>query len=231
LSLETDLSTYQLPNLPIYQFPNLPMVQLTNLHPSLLILLISLLYLLGFGALSFMRRQGLSTRFAVEGLIVATIGAVLPFFSVPVNPALFLAVIYLVTMRVRLMVDLGNWLASRGRYGQALDMYQFALRLGPDAVSHQITLINRGVTQLRMQEPEAAYGTLTEALAEEQVRPGAKYLAAGYYNLGLACRRTGREAEAIRHFNEAIDVLPTSIYAHGAKQALKKGKDDKTSEV
>jgi tetratricopeptide (TPR) repeat protein len=207
------------------------MVQFTNLHPSLLILLIGLLYLLGFGALSFMRRQGLSTRFAIEGLIVTLVGAALAGASVPVHPVLFLVVVYLVTMRARLLVDLGNWLASRGRYGQALDLYQFALRLGSDDVSHQITLINRGVTQLRMQEPEAAYRTLTEALADEQVRPGAKYLAAGYYNLGLACRRTGREAEAIRHFNEAIDVLPTSIYAHGARQALKKGKDDKTSEV
>ena len=34
----------------------------------------------------------------------------------------------------------------------------------------------------------------------------------------------GREAEAVRRFNEAIDTLPTSIYAHGAEQALKKHK-------
>jgi tetratricopeptide (TPR) repeat protein len=191
------------------------------MHPALLILLVSLLYLLGFGALSFMRRQGLSTRFAVEGLIVAAVGVVLTLASVPVNPVLFLAVIYLVTMRVRLLVDLSNWLASKGRFGQALGLYRFALRLGADAVSRQIVLINHGVTLLRMQEPEAAYLTLSDAMAEEELRPGAKYLAAGYYNLGLACRRTGREAEAIRHFNEAIDSLPTSIYAHGAKQALK----------
>jgi len=198
------------------------MVQFTNLHPSLLILLIGLLYLLGFGALSFMRRQGLSARFAIEGLIVTLVGAAFTAVSVPVHPVFFLIVVYLATMRVRLLVDLGNWLTSRGRYGQALDLYQFALRLGPDAVSRQITLINRGVAQLRMQEPEAAHRTLTEALADEQVRLGAKYLSAGYYNLGLACRRTGREAEAIRRFNEAIDALPTSIYAHGARQALKR---------
>ena len=171
-----------------------------------------------------MRRQGLSTRFAIEGVIVATIGALLPLASVPVSPVVFLIVIYLTTMRVRLLVDLGNWFASRGRYSQALDLYRFCLRLGPDIVSSQIALINRGVIQLRMQEPEAAYLTLKDALADEELRPGAKYLAAGYYNLGLACRRTGREAEAIRHFNEAIDSLPTSIYAHGARQALKERK-------
>ena len=200
------------------------------MHPSLLILLVGLLYLLGFGGLSFLRRQGLSARFAIEGLIIAAIGVLLPLASVPVHPVLFLVVIYLVTMRVRLLVDLGNWFASRGQYEQALGLYRFSLRLGPDAVSHQIVLINRGVTQLRMQEPEAAYATLTEALTEEEVQPGAKYLAAGHYNLGLACRRTGREAEAIRHLNRAIDTLPTSIYAHGARQALKRQRAPETSD-
>jgi tetratricopeptide (TPR) repeat protein len=205
------------------------------MHPALLIPLIGLLYLLGFGALSFMRRQGLSTRFAVEGLVVTAVGTALTLASVPIHPVLFLVIIYLVTMRVRLLVDLGNWFTPRKQYDRALALFRLALRLGPDAVSRQIVLINRGVTQLRMQEPEAAYLTLEEALAGEKVQPGAKYLAAGYYNLGLACRRTGREAEAIRRFNEAIDALPSSIYAHGARQALKGRKTsevpEKTSEV
>ena len=195
------------------------------MHPALLILLVGLLYLLGFGALSFMRRQGLSTRFAIEGLIVTAVGVALAYASVLIHPALFLLIIYLVTMRVRLLVDLGNWFTSRQQYNRALALFRLALRLGPDAVSHQIVLINRGVTQLQMQDPEAAYLTLEEALTEEIVRPGAKYLAAGYYNLGLACRRTGREAEAIRRFNEAIDALPNSIYAHGARQALRRTAD------
>jgi tetratricopeptide (TPR) repeat protein len=189
-------------------------------------LLVGLLYLLGFGALSFMRRQGLSARFAIEGLIIVVIGALLALPPVSIHPVFFLIFLYLVTMRVRLMVDLGNWFASRGQYRQALDMYQLGLRLGPDDVSRQIVFINRGVTQLRMQEPEAAYLTLKEALADEELRPGAKYLAAGHYNLGLACRRTDREAEAIRYFNVAIDTLPTSIYAHGARQALKRERRD-----
>jgi tetratricopeptide (TPR) repeat protein len=195
------------------------------MHPSLLILLIGLLYLLGFGGLSFLRRQGLSIRFAIEGLAITAIAALLPLVSLPVHPVLFLVVVYLVTMRVRLLVDLGNWFASRGQYERALGIYRSALHLGSDVVSHQIVLINRGVAQLHMQRPEDAYATLSAALAEEDVQPGAKYLAAGYYNLGLACRRTEREAEAIRNFNRAIDTLPTSIYAHGARQALKKRKD------
>jgi len=191
------------------------------MHPSLLILLIGLLYLLGFGVLSFMRRQGLSARFAVEGLTVTAVCAALAFLVVPLHPLIFLIIMYLTTMRVRLLVDLANWFTSREQYRQALDIYQFALRLGPDTVSQQIVLINRGVTQLRMQNPEAARLTLQEALGDEDLRPGAKYLSAGYYNLGLACRRTGREAEANRRFNEAIDALPSSIYAQAARQALK----------
>ena len=191
------------------------------MNPSLLILLIGLIYLLGFGALSFMRRQGLSTRFAIEGLIITVAGAALTFASVPIHPLLFFVILYLVTMRARLLVDLGNVLTSRKRYEQALSLFRLALRLGPDAVSRQIVLINRGVTQLRMQEPEAAYLTLEQVLTDETMRPGAKYLAAGYYNLGLACQRTGREAEATRHFNQAIDALPNSIYARAARQALK----------
>jgi tetratricopeptide (TPR) repeat protein len=194
------------------------------MHPSLLILLIGLFYILGFGALSFMRRQGLSTRFAVEGLAITAASAILILFSVPLSPIAFFIVLYLVTMRVRLLVDLGNWLASQGRNERALNLYRFVMHLGPDQSSRQIVLINHGVALLRMQNPEEAYLTLKAALIDERIRAGAKYLAAGHYNLGLACLRTGREAEAIRRFNEAIDTLPTSIYAHGAKQALKKHK-------
>jgi tetratricopeptide (TPR) repeat protein len=188
-------------------------------HPSLLILLIGLLYLLGFGALSLGRRQGLSLRFAIEGLVVTVVGAALAS-SLPVSPLLFVIVLYLVTMRARLLVDLGNWFAARKQYGRALNLYRIALHLWPDAVSRQIVLINRGVSELGMQETEAAYLTLSKALADRERRTGAKYLAAGHYNLGLACRRTGREAEAIRRFNEAIDALPNSIYARAASQAL-----------
>jgi tetratricopeptide (TPR) repeat protein len=194
------------------------------MHPSLLIILIGLLYILGFGALSFMRRQGLSARFAIEGLIITATSAILILASVPLSPIFFIIILYLVTMRVRLLVDLGNWLTSQGQIERALHIYRFAMRLGPDQSGRQIVLINHGVALLRKQDPEEAYLTLEAALIDERIRAGAKYLAAGYYNLGLACLRTSRDAEATRRFNEAIDTLPTSIYAHGAKQALNKRK-------
>jgi tetratricopeptide (TPR) repeat protein len=201
------------------------------MHPSLIILLVGVLYILGFGVLSFVRRQGLSTRFLIEGIIITAVGVALTLVSVPLHPVLFLLVIYLITMRVRLLVDLGNLFTNRQQYERALALFRMALRLWPDAISRQIVLINHGVTQLRMQEPEIAYLTLKEALANEEARQGAKYLAAGYYNMGLACRRTGHEAEAIRRFNQAIDTLPHSIYAHGARQALKKKSQPPTDQA
>lgn len=204
------------------------------LHPVLLILLIGLLYIIGFGALSYVRRQGLSVRFAVEGLLVTGVCMVFSYVVVPIYPLLFLIVLYLITMRVRLLADIGNWLTASKRYEQALSIYQFALRLGPDTSGCQVILINRGVTQLYMQAPEAAIASLEEALGTEEERLGIKYLAAGHYNLGLAYRRMGREAEAIRHFNQAIDAWPMSLYATHAEAALKKarrGDDDRQNDA
>lgn len=188
--------------------------------------LIGLLYLLGFGGLSLVRGQGLSARFAIEGLIITSIGSGLRFASVPLHPLVFFIILYLFTMRVRLLVDLANWLSARGRCDPALRVCGLALRLGPDIASRRLVLINCGVAQLRQRNPEAAYETLTEALADEDGQMGAKHLAASYYNLGLACRRSGREAEAVRRFNEAVDAWPGSIYGQAAEKELEKGGKD-----
>ncbi|MDY7041563.1 MAG: tetratricopeptide repeat protein [Chloroflexota bacterium] len=189
-------------------------------NSALVICLIGLIFILGFGVLSYMRRQGLSARFAVEGLVITGVCAIFSYVAAPINPLVFVIVLYSITMRVRLLADLGNWLTSNRRYEQALSVYQFALRLGPDVSSRQIILINRAVTQLHMKAPEAAMASLEAALTLGHL--AARYLAACHYNLGLACRRTGREAEAIRHFNQAVDAWPTSVYAAHARAALKK---------
>ena len=191
------------------------------MDPYLLILLIGLSYIIGFSALSIVRRQGTSTRFIVEGLIITIVFTAISY-ATPISYIIFLIIIYLVTMRVRLLIDLGNWLTARKKFSLSLNAYSLALRLWPDLISRQIALINRGVTQLRMGEPEEAYHTLEGALADKQAHTGAKYLSAGYYNLGLACRRTNREAKAVRHFNEAISIWPGCIYAHAAELELEK---------
>ena len=185
--------------------------------------LIGSVYLLGFGALSLFRRQGLSLRFALEGLIVTALGTGLRYAGVPVHPLWFLVALYLVTMRVRLLVDLGNWFSARGQGRRAQAIYRAALIAGPDRSSRQIVLINQGVAHLRNEDPESAYRTLTKAVADEQVELGAVHMAAAHYNLALAARRSGREPEAVRRLNEALDICPNSIYGRAATKELEKG--------
>ena len=188
----------------------------------LAILLVGALYLAGFTGLSVLRRQKLSLRFLVEGGILTGAAVALCFLNLPPHPILFLVLLYLATMRVRLVVDLANLLAGRGRFRAALGLLDFGLRLAPDPASRQIALINRGVTQLRMGEPQAAYFTLQAVLSKESLKTAARYQAAGYYNLGVASERTGRVQEAERCFRMAIQVLPGSLYALGADKALKR---------
>jgi len=196
-------------------------------HPAFLILATGLLFILGFGGLSFLRRQGLSTRFAIEGLIVSILGAAVTSAFPRFPPLVFLIVLYLVTMRVRLLADLANAFLARKQFPRAMAVYRTALQLWPDPVSRQIVLINRGVAELRAAEPETAYATLSQALGNQEFKIGAHYLSAGYYNLGLAARRTHRDAEAIRHFNAAINTLPHSIYAQAARRALQERSPEK----
>ena len=85
----------------------------------------------------------------------------------------------------------------------------------------RVLLVNRGMAQLYAKEPESAYTTLKKSLDCGAVNRGALYVAAGYYNLGIACRRTGRHSEAIECFNEAKQAMPNSIYAFAAERALK----------
>jgi tetratricopeptide (TPR) repeat protein len=194
-----------------------------QMDSPLVIPLVGLIYLLGFGALSVVRRQGLSVRFAIEGLLITASATVLRFAGIPIPPLVFLIVLYLITMRVRLLIDIGNWLSGRGNHDLALTLYRLALRIGPDAAGRQIVMINWGVAQLRNQDPEGAYVTLREVVVGVGDSAMAKHLAASYYNLGLACRRSGREAEAVRRFNEAVDAWPDSLYGQAAAKELREG--------
>lgn len=198
------------------------MAVLESIQPWLATLLVGALFLATFTGLTLLRRQRPSVRFLVEGGILTAAAVVLCVFVGPVHPILFLVVLYLVTMRVRLLVDLSNVLAGRKRFRAALAVTGFGLRLGPDPVSRQVALISRGVTQLRMGEPQAAYFTLKGVLVDEAVKPAARDQAAGFYNLGVACERTNRPQEADRCFRAAIEAMPSSIYALGAEKALKR---------
>ena len=79
------------------------------MNPHVLIVTLGLCYIVVFGGMSLLQREGLSTQFAFEvlgitGLVEA--GALLTGSTV--NPLLFLVLVYLLSMRGRLLVDLAN---------------------------------------------------------------------------------------------------------------------------
>ncbi len=193
------------------------------MHPHLLIAIIGLGYILIVGGMSLLRREGLSNQFAFEvlgftALVVA--GAVLT--NTVVDPILFLVVVYLLSMRARLLVDLADFLSGRGRQRDAMAVLQFAQRLFPDRSTRLVVMISMGIVQLRRQSPESAQALFETILGEaKQGGLGVKYEAACHYHLGLALQRQGQDVEAVREFNEAIDTFPTSAYGRAAAQALK----------
>lgn len=200
------------------------------MNPHLLIVTVGLCYIVVFGGMSVIRREGLSTQFAFEVLgITALVEASALLTGTTVNPVLFLALIYLLSMRARLLVDLANLLSARGRQRDAISLLQTALSLFPDLTTRLIVLVNMGIVQLRRQNPESAQALFESVLEEAKGGGlGLKYEAACRYNLALALQRQGRQAEAVRQFNETIDVFPSSLYARAAEQALERRRQGKT---
>jgi tetratricopeptide (TPR) repeat protein len=199
------------------------------MDPYLLLLLIACLFVLVFGGLGWLRREGLSIQFALEaaGLTVLLVGGSW-LLGMPLNPFLFLLVLYIVTMRSRLIVDLANLLAGRERYEVAQRLYDLGLAWWPDTTSRLIVQVNQGAAQLRSGLVDTAIGTL-EGVLKSGDRPqlGVKYEAACHYNLGYAYEKSGDESHAVAEYNAAIDAMPGSVYARAAEVALKRrGKRD-----
>jgi len=197
-----------------------------SLDPTLLALLVAFLYILAFGALSFLRREGLSIQFAIEGILVT---AVLVGGSYalgrPISPFLLLIVLYLVTMRSRLLVDLANVFARRGEMGRASNLYRLALALRPDTSSRLIVLANRGAAELHSRQIDTAIQTLEEVLAEpNRVRLGLRYETLTRYNLGLAYQIKGDDRRSVEQLNQTIELMPGSPAAQAARAALKRRK-------
>lgn len=186
--------------------------------------LTGLLFILVFGGLSAVRGQKLSLQFALEGLALIGIATALIFLAgIPVNPVLFLAVIYLITMRTRWLIDLGNFLSQRRQHGVAQRAFSLAQRLWPDPVGRMLARIGSGVAHLKAGDPEHAIGVLQETLGEMPEGIGSRYEASCRYNLGLAYRRTGREKEANLEFRRVLAVDQNSLFAIAARTALRQG--------
>ncbi len=189
-----------------------------------LVLLVGLLYIVLFGGLSLLRREGLSNRFAVEAVVVTLIFAGLAFlFPDRINPVLFLIVIYLVTMRVRILVDVAIFFARRGNFSTAERTYQLAERLWPDATGNMIIAVNQGVMEISRNNLDKAILIIRNVLAaKENGHLGIKHEAAAHYNLGVAYLKKEMPAQATNEFRTVLDIWPASVYARRAEAALNK---------
>lgn len=197
-----------------------------NLDPTLLSLLVACLFILVFGGLGYIRREGLSVQFALEAvaLTILLVG-ITWLLGVQLSPFILLVVLYLVTMRSRLTVDVANMLVRREQYDLAFKLYHLSLAWWPDPASRLIVLVNKGAAELHSGQLDAAIQTLENALeTEKRPRLGLKYEAACRYNLGYAYEQKGEDAQAVAYYNETIDVLPGSLYAQAAESALRRRK-------
>lgn len=198
------------------------------------LLLEGLLYVVVFGVLSLLRREGLSGQFAFEATTITIIASGLTALTgFPTHPVLFLVILYLLTMRVRLLVDIGNIFAQRSMLNQADRLYTLAARLWPDRTSHLIVRINLGTLRLHQGALDEAIDTFKEILQKSsQGHLGVKHEAVTHYNLGVAYRRKKLEAQAIAEFAAVLDTWPTSEYARRAEAALARGRyKDKPSTI
>jgi tetratricopeptide (TPR) repeat protein len=207
-------------------------VKVINLDPTLLLLLVACLFIVTFGALSFFRREGLSAQFALEAaLLTAVLVGIPSLFGRQINPYIFVILLYLVTMRSRLLVDLANTFASRDRYDTAFRLYGLSLALWPDATSRLIVLTNRGIAEMRNGQVDTAITTLQGVLSSESRSSlGRRYEAACHYTLGLAWEQKREEGKAVAEYNEAIEVMPGSPFGQAAAARLQRRRTRSTDD-
>ena len=202
-----------------------------DLH--IMIGLIGLLYILAFGGIGLLRREGLSIRFAVEAVIVTAIAVLLVVLvDIQIHPVLFLLVLYFITLRIRILVDLANIFARRGNYVQAEGIYNFAARLWPDTTNDLIIKVNNAILLLQKNQLDESISMFKDVLIQaDNGYLGIKYEAASHFNLGVAYLRKGNDSMAIIEFNTTIDTWPASLYANRAETALERQRHKTTTHV
>ncbi len=193
------------------------------MNPYLVIVLVALLFILVVGGLSLLRREVPSLRLVVEVLALTALSIGISIVTgASLNPIFFFIFLYLITMRCRLLIDLGNLLSSRGYHKAALSAYRLAMRLEPDLPTHLTALVSYAAVLVRVGALEEGIRILEEVLDKHGEGLHPKHHSACHYNLGVAYMRLGRESRAVREFNETIDAWPLSPYAKGASAALER---------
>jgi tetratricopeptide (TPR) repeat protein len=194
------------------------------MRPSLVFVFVGFLYVLLFSCLALIRREGISVRFILEASILTGLVAGLAAVTeVEANPILFLLVIYLFTMRVRLLVDFGNLMARRRHYRAASRIYRLGLRFWPDDANRVAVQINQGVLSLQTGQLDEAIEMLRGTLDfGNKVSLSLKQQSGCHYNLGVAYERKGMDVQADAQFKTVLDLWPGSEFASHAAAALER---------
>jgi len=194
------------------------------MNPAILLLIVGFAFVVVFGGLSLLRREGLSMRLAVEAVVFTALASgLVALTGSSFHPVLFLLLLYLLTMRVRLLVDLGNFFAKRGQYRRADQLYTLASRLWPDQSGRLILLINQATALLQQNNLDTAIAMFSHVLQQsEKGYLGVKYEAAAHYNLGVAYQRKNMAARAVVEFNAVLEAWPASEFSRRAEAALEK---------
>ncbi|MBN1535780.1 MAG: tetratricopeptide repeat protein [Anaerolineales bacterium] len=189
-----------------------------------LILFIGSAYIVLIGILSLLKREELSTQFAIEAIVITFIFCGLTAYTrLAIHPVLFLLIVYFITMRVPLLVDIGTIFAKRKQFPLAEKFFSFALQLWPDRSNTWIVRINQGVAYFQQGDFDKAIHVYQEILQSiDHCRVSAKLEAAAHYNLGVAYLRQNKDAQATVEFNIVVDSWPATEYARRASDNLEK---------
>jgi tetratricopeptide (TPR) repeat protein len=196
------------------------------LNPSIIILIVGFFYIVVFGGLTVIRREALSAQFAIEaGLFTLLVSGLSAGAGFSIHPGIFLLLVYLITMRSRLLVDLANLFARRRDFQKADLFYHLARQVWPDHNSRMVVEINQGTALLQRGELDGAISIFKDILEEvKRGHLGVKNEAATHYNLGVAYLRKNMETQATVEFNAVLDTWPASEFANRAAKALQKKK-------
>ncbi|MFU8774105.1 MAG: tetratricopeptide repeat protein, partial [Anaerolineales bacterium] len=177
------------------------------MNPSIVILIVGFFYIVVFGGLTLLRREALSAQFAIEaGLFTLLVSGLSAWVGFSIHPGIFLLIVYLITMRARLLVDLANLFARRGDFHKADGFYQLARQLWPDNNSRLIVEINQGTASLQRGELDKAISIFKDILEQaDQGYLSVKNEAAAHYNLGVAYLRKNMDTQATVEFNAVLD--------------------------
>ncbi len=107
--------------------------------------------------------------------------------------------------------NLGNALASLGRFDEARAHYEQALKIKPDDAETYNNLGGSLAGQRRFDEAIAYYRKVLE------LRPHGLEVSGVYKNLGFALAEKGRLQEAIDYYNKALEIKPVYAETHGSR--------------